>query len=121
MSGRGTLNQEVRVPGGRGTAVAQPERTNSDAEARERALGRAHELREFYSHLAVYIIVIAALVVIDLLTGDGWWFYWAAIGWGIAIALHALRLFGQVGPFGKDWEERKADEIMRRERERDSR
>ena len=40
------------------------------------------------------MVIIAGLFVIDLATGDGWWFYWAAIGWGIGLAWRALAVFG---------------------------
>ena len=40
------------------------------------------------------MVIIAGLFVIDLTTGDGWWFYWAAIGWGIGLAWRALAVFG---------------------------
>ena len=101
--------------------MAQSNPPDSDAEARERALHRARELRSFYSHAIVFVLAISWLFLIDLLTGDGWWFYWPLFGWGIVVALHAISTFGQVGPFSGDWEERKADEILRRERDRDAR
>jgi hypothetical protein len=37
------------------------------------------------------------------------------MGWGIAVALHALRVFGSGGLSGTDWEERKIREIMENE------
>jgi hypothetical protein len=35
------------------------------------------------------------------------------MGWGIAIILHALRVYG--GPVGSNWEEKKIAELMREE------
>jgi hypothetical protein len=88
-----------------------------DDQARyERARQRAAELKEFYSHAVIYVLVNLALFVIDLLTGDGWWFYWATIFWGLGLVIHGISTFGQIGPFSSDWEERKAREIMDRER-----
>jgi hypothetical protein len=53
----------------------------------------------FYNHLAVYVIVMAALIAINLLSNPRvLWFVWPLIGWGVAILFH---LFG-VFVFGKD-------------------
>ena len=52
----------------------------TDDEARQRARHRARQLRSFYSHAAVFVLVNIALFVIDLLTGDSWWFYWPLLG-----------------------------------------
>jgi len=35
------------------------------------------------------------------------------MGWGIAIVLHALRVF--VGPLGSNWEEKKIAELMEKD------
>ncbi len=43
---------------------------------------RVHVLKGFYIHLATYIAVMALLLLIDFLTGGGWWFYWPLLGWG---------------------------------------
>ena len=99
----------------------QTERADSQSEARERALHRARELRSFYSHASVFALVNIALFVVDLLTGDSWWFYWALLGWGVALGIQALTVFGQFGPFSPDWEERKTEEILQRQRDRDNR
>jgi len=41
------------------------------------------------------------------------WFIWPLMGWGIAIVLHALRVF--VGTPGSSWEEKKIAELMEKE------
>jgi hypothetical protein len=41
------------------------------------------------------------------------WFVWPLMGWGIAIVLHALRVFG--GTFDSNWEEKKIAELMKKE------
>jgi len=49
---------------------------------------------EFYRHLAVYVAVNLLLVVINLVTSRGYfWAIWPLLGWGIGIAIHALRVF----------------------------
>jgi hypothetical protein len=49
---------------------------------------------DFYRHLAVYVVVNLLLVVINLVTWqDYFWAVWPLLGWGIGIAIHALRAF----------------------------
>ena len=85
----------------------------------EQALKQARELRAFYSHLAIYLVVNAFLVALDVLSSpDELWFYWPMLGWGIGLAVHGLSVFLGVHRFGADWEERKAREIMQRDETR---
>jgi hypothetical protein len=52
---------------------------------------RVRQKKDFYNHLAVYIVVNAALVLIWYLTGHGYpWFVWPLLGWGIGIIFHGL-------------------------------
>ena len=79
----------------------------------QKAKKRVEALKGFYIHLTVYVLVNLLLCTIDLLTSpDSLWFYWPLMGWGIAVALHALRVFGTGGWFGAAWEERKINELM---------
>jgi hypothetical protein len=59
----------------------------------DRAQSRAKELRDFYTHATVYVLVNIGLFVINVLTGGGWWFYWPLLGWGIGLGIHALSVF----------------------------
>jgi hypothetical protein len=53
----------------------------------------------FYNHLAVYVIVMAALLAINLMTSrHTLWFLWPLVGWGVAILFHFFGVF----VFGKD-------------------
>jgi len=45
----------------------------------------------FRRHLRAYVGVIGFLFVIDVITGDGLWFYWPALGWGLGLFLHWSR------------------------------
>ena len=72
-----------------------------------RAKRRVGVLKGFYIHLATYIGVIGLLLLIDFLTGGGWWFYWPLLGWGIGIIAHAFTVFGIKGFLGSEWEEKK--------------
>ena len=86
----------------------------SEKETRYRnAKKRVEALKGFYVHLTVYVLVNLLLFTINVLTApDSLWFYWPLMGWGIAVALQALRVFGTGGRFGAEWEERKINELM---------
>jgi len=60
-----------------------------------RARGRAEAKFGFYKHLAVYLAVGILLVVINFLTSPGsFWVIWPVLGWGIAVVIHAVSVFG---------------------------
>jgi len=71
-------------------------------------------LQDFYKHLSVYVIVNLGLFLINMLTSpETLWFIWPLMGWGIAIVLHALRVFIETP--GSNWEEKKIAELMEKE------
>ena len=81
----------------------------------EQALKQARELRGFYNHLLVYVVVNTFLFAIDYLGGaEDWWFYWPLLGWGIGVAVHGINVYLGTRAFGADWEERKARELMKK-------
>jgi len=82
-----------------------------------KAKKRVEELKKFYSNLVTYIVVNIVLIIINLVTSPGsLWFFWVTIFWGIAILLHASRVFIFKGKFlGEEWEQKKIKEIMERE------
>lgn len=79
-----------------------------------KAKERVETLRGFYIHLTVYVIVNLGLFLINMMTSpETLWFIWPLMGWGIALALHALRVF--VERPGSSWEEKKIAELMQEE------
>jgi hypothetical protein len=71
-------------------------------------------LKGFYVHISVYVIVNLGLLLINMMASPGrLWFFWPLVGWGIAIVLHAMRVFG--GTLGSNWEEKKIAELMEKE------
>ena len=84
---------------------------------------RIEDLKGFYIHLAVYIIVnifISGVQIIEKATNEesiseifsNFDVYGVWIFWGIGIAFHTLKVFGFDFFLGKDWEERKIKEFM---------
>ena len=63
-----------------------------DRRRRASATLRANAKLSLYVHLAVYLTVNALLIGINLATSEYHWFWWPLLGWGIALALHALAL-----------------------------
>lgn len=47
----------------------------------------------FYSHLWCYLIVNAALLLINNFTPGPWWFQYSVIGWGIGLTFHSRAVF----------------------------
>lgn len=95
----------------------------SDAvyEARyQRARKRVQDVRGFYVHVAVYLIVNLFLFALNILTTSGvLWFYWPALGWGVGLAIHFVLTFGPApvrSEPGDAWEQRKIQEYMERDR-----
>lgn len=82
-----------------------------------KAKERVNELKGFYSHLFVYVLVNAVLFTINYLTSNGtWWFYWPLLGWSIGLIAHAIGVFGFFGIMSQEWEERKIEEIVARQK-----
>ena len=48
----------------------------------------------FYTHLAVYLVVITMLTILNLMVaGDYFWAIWPMIGWGSGLIIHGLFTF----------------------------
>ena len=82
-----------------------------------RAQKRIKEIKGFYSHLVVSIVVIPFLIFINFqFTPEFYWFWYPIFGLGISVVIHWFSVFGfgAIG-LGKDWEERKIKEMMEEE------
>jgi hypothetical protein len=71
----------------------------------------ARRKRRFGSHLMTYLVVMAFLFLVNLLTGGVWWFLWPVAIWGMVVALHATRALPAPSP-------EQAEKVTRRERRR---
>lgn len=77
-----------------------------------KAKDKVKNMKEFYGSLISYCVVIPFLIFINFKTSDFQWFWFPAIGWGMGLIIQAFQVFG----FAKDWEEKKIQEIMNRDK-----
>lgn len=82
----------------------------STQDAEKAARRRVAQMKEFYTHLAVFLVAHVAMIGIYLLSGGGhFWPLYSFFGWGIGLGAHAAATFPM---YGRNWEERKVREIM---------
>lgn len=96
----------------------QPENFNRD-ERYEIAAKRVKRIKGFYVHAMVYILVNIFIVAAnyDKSSFDSglffrWETYSTALFWGIGLVAHGLSVFGKNLFFSSNWEEKKIQEIM---------
>ena len=81
-----------------------------------RAVKRVEKLKEFYQNLASYCIVIPFLIFINLRFSPGFhWFWFPMFGWGIGLTFHFLEVNNYNVFLGKNWEEKKIEELMKKQ------
>jgi hypothetical protein len=89
------------------------EQNGNQKSLEERARERVEELKGFYIHFGVFVVIQLMLVAINLLTTPySLWVIWPLMGWGVGLASHAVATFGLFGIGGRNWEERKMQELM---------
>ena len=66
----------------------------SEKDVYDLARKRVKEKKEFYNHVAVYVVINILLVIIWAFTGHGYpWFIWPLAGWGVGIIFHGFSVF----------------------------
>jgi transcriptional regulator with XRE-family HTH domain len=105
------------------SALKEPEmnQTASQSISADEALALAHvrKLRGFYIHLAQYCIVVTFLAIVNLLTARQYhyhyyWVVWVALGWGVGILFHGLRVFNKIPFLNGAWERRQVEKYLGR-------
>jgi len=92
-----------------------------DSHKFEKAKQRVIKLKQFYEHLFMFILISIGLATLNFYQ-NSWsnpWFLWAVISWGIGVGFHALFAFERNPIFGKKWEEKKINELLEKEEQRD--
>ena len=79
------------------------------------ALEYVRNLKDLYYHISTYLLVIVFLAVINLVVSPGYlWFLWAALGWGVGLASHAITVLQPFKLFGPEWEKRQVEKRLGR-------
>jgi transcriptional regulator with XRE-family HTH domain len=81
------------------------------------AIAHVRKLKGFYSHLIRYIVIVSALAIFNFLKNPGhFWVVWVALGWGLGVLFHGLRVF-QFSPFDNaEWEKRQVEKYLNRKK-----
>lgn len=80
-------------------------------ELREQAIQRLKKKRDFKTHLVIYFVVNAFLVVIWAVTSAGFfWPIFPILGWGIGVVANAWDVYGRK-PISEDEIRREADRL----------
>lgn len=96
------------------TAAPTPASTRVNAEERL-AMRQVRRLRAFYGHLATYVAVMLMLLAINLLTRpQHLWVVWPALGWGIAVVMQGIKVWGESRFLGPEWERREIEKRLGR-------
>ena len=81
---------------------------------------RVKSIKGFYIHFTVYVFVnIVLSIQIYLNTQNDFWRWVSfspALFWGIGILAHGTSVFGSNLLFGKNWEDRKIQELMEKDK-----
>lgn len=79
----------------------------------ERAKKHVEELKGFYIHFSIYLIMVPVFVFINIKSTSFPWAIFPIVGWGMGVIGHAMEVFSWNPFLGKDWEERKIRELMK--------
>ena len=77
-----------------------------------KAMEKVKDIKDFYTNLISYCIVIPFLWWLNFRTTDFLWAFFPTLGWGFGVLMHGLEAFGNNPLWGKRWEERKIQELM---------
>mgnify|MGYP001790960368 FL=1 len=86
----------------------------------KRAKKRVDQLKGFYIHLTVYIVVNTFILINIMLHTENFWqwgHFVTLFFWGIGILFHAANTFNYNPLFPKSWEERQIQKYMDKDRE----
>ncbi|QNJ98458.1 2TM domain-containing protein [Constantimarinum furrinae] len=90
----------------------------------QRAKKKVKEIKGFYSHLTVYVVINVLLICMHLgvfhkgileLNIPSWSMFTTPFFWGIGLTAHGLHVFQDRFRFLRQWEERKIQQILKKE------
>ena len=89
----------------------------------QQALKRVKKIKGFYSHLMVYIVINTMLLIVNYKNMDAnenfwrWQTFNTFFFWGIGLLAHGFSVFMPGMIMGKDWETKKINELMEKEKQ----
>ena len=110
---KGGASEPVELRAGAGVREAARE-----VELEQWAWRKVRKLRFLYSHLTVFALGNLTLLLVDVSTPGEVWFYKVFLGWGLLAGLHAAYAYELLPWTTRDWEQRKAQELMEERRQR---
>ena len=79
------------------------------------ALARVRRIKGFYLHAAQYAVIVTFLAIVNLVVSRHYfWVGWVALGWGLGLLLHGLRIFDKIPFLTADWEKRQVERYLGR-------
>jgi sensor histidine kinase YesM len=94
------------------TMTMQTQDTYISGKRLERAKKKVEELKGFYIHLTIYLIMVPFFIYLNLKSTGFPWAIFPIGGWGFGVLGHASEVFDWNPLFGKEWEERKIRKFM---------
>ncbi|WP_281337299.1 histidine kinase [Flavobacterium eburneipallidum] len=92
--------------------IMEANATYNENTAYFKAKKQVEKIKAFYGSLISYCFVIPFLIFINLKYSSGFqWFWFPMFGWGFGLVMKGLKVYG----YGSNWEERKIQEILRKE------
>ena len=87
---------------------------------RRKAESRVKAFRGFYLNVISFVAVNILLFIVNIVTSpNSLWFYWVTIFWGIGLLFHAIDTFTMRNKYlGDEWEEKKINEIMEKDKKK---
>uniref|UniRef100_UPI00404904F6 2TM domain-containing protein n=1 Tax=Flavobacterium sp. TaxID=239 RepID=UPI00404904F6 len=88
----------------------------------QEALKRVKKIKGFYTHAIVYVVINIMIVIINiqnLKDGESYFQvqnFFTAFFWGIGLLAHGLSVFLPDWILGQNWEDRKINELMEKEK-----
>lgn len=96
-----------------------PSSSNAQGISNDEILALAHvrKLKGFYSHLIRYIVIVGCLAILNFIKSPAYfWVIWVALGWGLGVLFHGLRVF-QFSPFDTaEWEKKQVEKYLNRKK-----
>jgi len=81
----------------------------------ESAIKYVKDIKDFYSHLVIYVTVIMGLFLINIFTRpNDLWFIWTALFWGLGVLSHGLSVFEIFNFFSPEWEKKQIEKRLGR-------